>query len=185
MAPITQTFADGFRSVEIANEFIKRANASGQSLTNMQLQKLVYFAHGWSLAISGKRLTAEDPQAWDNGPVYRDLWEHLRDKGKSGIKSPLGPDDTNPFVALIKDFKPSPPYQAELNQEQIDLLDTVWARYGDYGAFKMSDMTHQDGTPWDKTYYGLGRNAPITADLIEEHYLKLGATSRERQTAAQ
>ena len=64
-------------SAEIANEFIRRAAAEKRALTQMQLQKLVYIAHGWNLAINGEKLTHDDPQAWDYGPVYRDLWEAL------------------------------------------------------------------------------------------------------------
>lgn len=171
-------------SVAIANAFIERADAQGKKLTNMQLQKLVYFAHGWMLAAFGERLTEEDPQAWDNGPVYRDLWEHMRNLGKRPVSKKLSPDDTNPFISLIKDHKPASPYEANLSVEEQQILDAVWERYGNYGAFKMSDMTHQPGTPWDQVYYNHGRNAPITSELIEEHYIKLGGTARDQSAQA-
>ena len=37
----------------IANEILARATGAGVSLTSMQLIKLVYIAHGWSLAVYG------------------------------------------------------------------------------------------------------------------------------------
>jgi uncharacterized phage-associated protein len=39
----------------------------------MQLQELVYIAHGWCLAISGEPLTGERPEAMPYGPEYRRL----------------------------------------------------------------------------------------------------------------
>lgn len=68
-------------SPAIANEFIRRARADGRSLTQMQLQKLVYIAHGWNLAVNGRPLTVDAPKAGDFGPVYTELWGALRHYG--------------------------------------------------------------------------------------------------------
>ena len=76
-------------SAALANEFIDRANSCGKQLTQMQLQKLVYIAHGWNLAINGSPLTEDTPQAWDYGPVYRDLWLALRSFGKSAVNEKI------------------------------------------------------------------------------------------------
>ena len=73
----------------IANEFIRRAASEGKSFTQMQLQKLVYIANGWNLAISGVPLTQDEPQAWDYGPVYPYLWKALRSYGREGVKRPI------------------------------------------------------------------------------------------------
>ena len=59
-------------SLAIANEFIRRSLAAPEiELTQMKLQKLVYFAHGWNLVASdGDPLVEDEVQAWDYGPVF-------------------------------------------------------------------------------------------------------------------
>ncbi len=54
----------------VANEFIKLAKKHGKKpLTHMQLQKLVYIAHGWSFALGEEEapLIADTVEAWDWG----------------------------------------------------------------------------------------------------------------------
>lgn len=40
-----------------------------------KLQKLLYYAQGWHLAVTDRRLFAEDLEAWAEGPVIRSVWE--------------------------------------------------------------------------------------------------------------
>ena len=68
-------------SPDIANEFIRRGLREGRAFDQMQLQKLVYIAHGWCLAFSGEPLTGDRPEAWDFGPVYRRLANALQSQG--------------------------------------------------------------------------------------------------------
>jgi uncharacterized phage-associated protein len=52
----------------IANEFILRAEHAGKQLTHMQLQKLVYLAHGWGLAVTGDPLIEDEFEAGISAP---------------------------------------------------------------------------------------------------------------------
>ena len=72
-------------SLAIANEFLRRAKDDGRELTQMHLQKLVYLAHGWCLAVTGKPLIEEKIQAWDYGPVIKPLYDALKSYGSANI----------------------------------------------------------------------------------------------------
>ena len=54
-----------YNALVVANYFIDKAKAEGVSLTPMKLQKLIYMAHGWHLALYDKPLIDEQFQAWD------------------------------------------------------------------------------------------------------------------------
>src|SRR5260370_7712236 len=72
----------------VANEFLELAKKDGQQLTQMQLQKLVYFAYGWYLAITGTRLIDERVEGWQWGPVFPSIYKGLKRFGSSSVTEP-------------------------------------------------------------------------------------------------
>jgi uncharacterized phage-associated protein len=161
-------------SMAIANEFLK-LQGSEQGLTQMQLQKLAYIANGWNLAINGEPLIAEDVQAWDNGPVYRDLWDHVTGYGSAFITKLISPANKPNFFGAVQSKEP---YSAQLTESERQIVEHVWRRYGRHGAFQLSKMTHQPGTPWYKAYFGRGKNTVIHPDDIKQHYTELARAAR-------
>jgi uncharacterized phage-associated protein len=145
----------------IANEFLKLKNGPANQ---MWLQKLVYMAHGWNLAINDAPLVSGRIEAWDGGPVMRLIWEHIRDFGRnaSGL---FGKSSDEPFVA-------------DLSERERAVIEHVWKRYGGYTGQQLSDMTHQEGTPWSNAYFGRGRNARLLDDDIKQHFTDLALAGR-------
>ena len=151
----------------IANEFLRRH--SGTTIpAQVQLQKLVYVAHGWNLAVNGAPLVSEMPEAWDNGPVFRTLWNHMRD---FGFGSRTG---------LLEDPLTRRPIKEALAAEEAGVIEHVWSRYRHYTGLELSRMTHEPGTPWTGTYFTRGRNAPIPNELVRRYYTDLALSGRAR-----
>jgi uncharacterized phage-associated protein len=160
-------------SMAIANEFLKKPGALGV-LTQMQLQKLTYIAHGWNLALNETRLVADELEAWDYGPVFPMLYDHAKYFGKSPISRLITDrDDDKISFFLGTSAEHGKPYEALLSGPEREVLNRVWDRYKYYSAFTLSDLTHKPGTPWYETYFGRGKNAVIIDQLIQEHYLEL------------
>jgi uncharacterized phage-associated protein len=158
-------------SPAIANEFIRLAAKDGRALTQMQLQKLVYIAHGWNLAINSAPLTLDDPQAWEYGPVYRELHQALRHYGRSGVTREIKNED---FTPGIFDDEPSKSAVASLSENERALIQRVYNDYGRFHAFQLSALTHRDGTPWTAVYAnGAGRSHVIPPDMIRNHFVEL------------
>ena len=65
----------------IANYFLDLARAQEKALTPLKIQKLVYFANGWHLAIKGVPLINEQVEAWRFGPVIPSLYTHFERMG--------------------------------------------------------------------------------------------------------
>ncbi len=158
-------------SAALANEFIDRANNCGKQLTQMQLQKLVYIAHGWNLAINGAPLTEDTPQAWDYGPVYRDLWLALRSFGKSAVNKKIKIGQVG--AGYFSDNRDEE-IHADLSPEEKSIVDKVFELYSDFHAYQLSAMTHKEGTPWYQIYEVEGtKRGYIDADRIKEHFVSL------------
>jgi hypothetical protein len=79
-----------------------------------------------------------------------------------------------------------PAYSAHLTRREHSIIDHVWRKYGALGGTRLSNLTHQPGTPWFATYRaGRGRNEPIDNLLIKEHYDEIArrAAQNARATA--
>lgn len=132
----------------VANYFLSRVDEeAGDLISNLKLQKLLYYAQGFHLAIFDTPLFTNDIQAWKHGPVVESLYHTYKDHGSGGIP-PLKEMDTDIF-----------------SDEVIELLDEIHNMYGQYGAWKLRNMTHEE-PPWKSTYkdgVGSGRVIPLEA----------------------
>ena len=163
-------------SPQIANEFIRRAAADGRALTQMQLQKLVYIAHGWKLAITGHPLTHDDPEAWEYGPVYKELRRALRSYGRSNVEREIRNCEYIPGAFEDDDNAPA---IAALDESETSIIDQVYDKYGKFHAFQLSALTHREGTPWTEVYdAGRGKFDEIPAELIRGHFVELAQNNQ-------
>jgi uncharacterized phage-associated protein len=161
-----------FAPEAIANAFLSKQGGLGR-LTQMQVQKLVYIAHGWMLGLAGQPLVGMEPEAWDRGPVFPTMRDRIKFSGSSPIRSLIHENDGNPFARLGEGNRGSV-FEAQMSPYEQSVLDHVWSRYGSFSAFKLSDLTHLPSTPWSQVYKdGVGRNSPISNELIQGHYNEL------------
>jgi uncharacterized phage-associated protein len=137
----------------VANKFVDVAH---RLMTQMTLHKLTYIAHGWNLAIFDEPLVADEPEAWDNGPVFPLMWARVMEFGCDPQGRILG--GAGRAAAL------------RLSRSQEDLLKRVWKRYSRFSAGTLSNMTHEPGTPWTQTYRGEGSRTIIDNEMIKTHY---------------
>lgn len=140
----------------VANELLRIAKHRGIALTNMQVQKLVYIAHGYSLAILHRGLFRQPVEAWRWGPVIQDLYHSLRRYG-SGIVT-----DTIPILNMDS-----------LTETDRKLIEKVLDAYGRFSGPQLSTMTHKEGTPWYEVYRPNISGLTISNPAIERHYTGL------------
>lgn len=119
--------------VDIANYFIGFANMTGDYVTNLKLQKLVYYAQAWYLANFGKPLFEEDFEAWVHGPVIPSLYRKYKKYGSSPIIEDID-------LTKIK---------SKFNADVVLLLDEVIKVYMPAGGYQLEQMTHVE-SPWIK-----------------------------------
>lgn len=153
-----------YSSIAVANGFLDLARASALTVpptTNMKVQKLVYIAHGFTLAMRHEPLISSHVHAFQWGPVIPVLYEALKKYGDKPVPGP---------VELLPETEP-------LNVNDADgvyaaIVRGVWDKYGKLSAAQLSNITHQPDTPWDKTWKASPFGV-IPNDLIESHYLDL------------
>lgn len=141
--------------LDVANFFIDIANtAEDDCITNLRVNKLLYFAQAWSLVRLGKPLFEEDFQAWKFGPVVPSIYQEFKDYGKNNIDSVKGDYSIDSFT-----------------EDELDLLMDVLREYGQYSSPALVDITHGVGTPWAKVFKDRANNV-ISKESMEDYFEK-------------
>jgi uncharacterized phage-associated protein len=173
-----------YSPLAIANAFVARAKEEGVRISNMKLQKLLYFAQGHSHAMRGERLIDEDPQAWDYGPVYPAVYTAFRRFGSGNI-SALAEDNSDPANWFNDDPDYVPSTVATPEDEQVNkFLDAVWDAYKGKSAILLSEMSHVAGGPWAKARERASRNSVIHDEDISEYFKAARKAALAKKTQA-
>lgn len=156
----------------VANYFLDLAGGTGHKLTPLKIQKLVYYAHGWHLALKKEPLLDERVEAWKFGPVIPSLYHEFKIYGSNPIE----------HKAVEVSLVDGDVYQHEhsindsCSLEEVGftekLLKRIWEVYKNHSGLQLSELTHQPGTPWDRarTAYGDVKNADIPDEWIREYF---------------
>lgn len=128
---------------------------SGDSITHLKLQKLIYYVQAWSLALRDKPLFEEDMQAWAHGPVADSVFQEYRDYGFEAIPAPT----TVPEI---------------LNEDAEHIMEVVNV-YSEHSAKVLERMTHNE-QPWLEARKNLPPEArsktPIDKNTMRVFYRK-------------
>ncbi len=138
--------------LEIANWFLAK-----KPMSHLKLQKLCYYAQAWNYALKNSRLIDTDFQAWVHGPVSPALYEKFRGFGFDSIK--------------IKGN-----YKSVIEDEDLELLESVWTTYGEYAANALEALTHRE-LPWIEARVGYKADercqVVILPSTMRKYYLSI------------
>ena len=152
-----------YSAIAVANNFIELANRAGdKTVTPMKLQKLVYFAHGWHLALTEAPLIKEHVEAWKFGPVVPSVYHEFKDCGNDPI-SKLG----TVFDLESGTFDFTTP-RVDENSQAVPLLKRIWETYGKYSGIQLSNATHLPGTPWFVIWEEQGGKNRLGTDIPDD-----------------
>ena len=115
---------------DIAKCFLFLDDASeGDGISNLKLQKLVYYAQGFFAAVFDKPLFSNHIEAWTHGPVVPTLYHAYKEHSSNRIPVP-------------QDFD-----KGALTDDEFGLVEEVFEVFGQFSAWKLRSMTHEE-TPW-------------------------------------
>lgn len=147
----------------VANYILDSAHSYRiENVTLMQLLKLVYLSHGWSLVFSNTPLVRQLPQAWQLGVVYPTIYKQLVSYANTPIGKRLIDNYTN--LTFTTDM---------LTETQQKIIKAVCLSYGRMNAYDLSNIITKTGGPWEITIRkeGLYKEIPLT--VMEEYFRTL------------
>lgn len=146
-------------AMQVAQYFLALQDEdAGDLISHMKLQKLLYYAQGLSLAMTGAPLFPERIAAWQHGPVVPDIYHAF--KGWGGNPIPIEEGDNR----TIRD------------EGVIDFLNEVYDVFGQYSAWKLRNMTHQEA-PYQEAEDSQGEISQDSMQRFFRRYLTNGEES--------
>lgn len=123
------------------------SNQPENDITNMKIQKLLYYSQGTHLALHGERLFTQEIEKWQYGPVVPEVYHNLKIYSSNVIELQL------PFSFEL------------LSEHQVKTLQMVFEFFGQFSAIKLMNLTH-DETPWNS----VEMNETIPTEIITDFF---------------
>ncbi len=146
------------KALEVARYFItlnkEQCLDEPIDLSKLKLQKLLYYAQGYYTALFNKPLFEENIEAWEHGPVIREVYDAL--KHIEGIYIP-----TNTYAMSDSEID-------LLDKNAKELIEDVFSVMGQYSAWKLRERTHNE-SPWENNYEK-GQNKLIPLEDIKSYF---------------
>lgn len=140
-----------YSAIDIAKKIVCKTDVlHGDTISNLKLQKLLYFMQGFHLAWFGAPLFNERMEAWTYGPVVPVVFQEFKRYKQRAINPERYSD------SLV------------LSGEEQQLFDRVYSEYNRFSAVTLMNMTHTEG-PWKN--HGIGDE--ITNEELRTFFLTL------------
>lgn len=153
----TQYIKSPYSAENVAKHFIYLAsqvfvgdNKEREGITNLKLQKILYFAQAYYLSKLNKPLFNETIEAWEYGPVVPSVYRKYSKHGSETI--------------LVEKDEPS------ISDEDKQNLKRIWDLFGGYSAGRLVEIAHAH-SPWKEAY--ASQNKVISHKSISEYYSPL------------
>lgn len=133
-------------AMEIAKYTVSRRYRSGDPISNLQLQKILYFLQFIYASDNGALLFADQFEAWPYGPVIRDVYIEFSDCGGFPIKRG---------------------FDIEIEESLRPFLDAGIDTLAGKSPWELVSISHAEGSPWDLVYNKQNRHkGTISNELI-------------------
>lgn len=123
-------------------------------MTNLRVNKLLYFIQGCYLSRKNEPLFEENFEAWKLGPVIPSIYNRYKVYGNNPITKESVTEDI------------------ELPRDVMMVITDVLREYGKYTTRKLVAITHESNTSWSKVFVE-GQNNEISRDLIKDEFSKI------------
>ena len=121
---------------EVALAIIAFCNDHGEWLTNLRLQKMLYYCQGWHLGYYGLPLFLEDLQAWVLGPACPPIFQEF------------ARFQHMPIDVIVPDGSVAPALAEHVRE--------IWEAYGSLSTYDLEYYACHE-TPWLNARRGLFR----------------------------
>ncbi len=152
----------GHDARSVANYLLRHAKEKSVTLTVNNLVKLVFFSHGWTLALLHRPLIRDRAIATKIGPM---IWSVYRGFKRQGLYA------QEELTGLKEEH---------FSEQEMTVMEEVFLHYGHKSPFELTSIITKLGSPWDQVRH-YGNFLAIPDAITHEYYFKLAEKNRKRQ----
>ena len=135
----------------IYNLFIE-TDQGADGISNLKLQKLLYYAQSAFLALKNELLFSNEIVAWQHGPVIEEIYHKYKDFGSGDIEVNI---ENGP----------------QIDKETEKILMNVYDTFGEYSAWGLRNLTHSE-KPWLETPLNKVISTETMKESFKENYVE-------------
>jgi uncharacterized phage-associated protein len=144
----------------IANTVLDAADRYGIAVSNLKLQKLLYFAHGRYLVLHNQPLVRGSFEAWQHGPVQPLVYQQFKEFGAENILARA--------MALNPVTREKLQIASVFETDVVRVVDKVVLEFGDITPGRLVAITHARNGPWDVTIKNAAQHANLGLQISDE-----------------
>jgi uncharacterized phage-associated protein len=151
----------------IANFILDLAENEGSALSNLAINKVVFFLHANFLVQFGRPLVSAKVEAWNYGPVFREIYRAFKsfdDQPIIGRAFRINPENGSRELCVC-----------DFSQDEQSFLQEIARKYIHLSPRALVAMSHEKGGPWDQVWnHVTPTNASmcISNEIIKDWYDK-------------
>jgi uncharacterized phage-associated protein len=161
----TKSLVSVDKPINVLSAAKRLCERSGWTLTNLQLQKIMYLAQMFHLGSKGSRLINGDFEAWAYGPVLPVVYSQAKIFGGGPVREVFGAG-------------------AVLDPARAKLLDDAYDQLGKLSAGRLVSITHWRDGAWAKYYKPSVRGIKIPDEAIIDEYHAHARDQQQRRNSA-
>lgn len=158
-----------YEARKISNFLIARSETHKFPLTNLRLNKLLYFIHGWGLTSRPDGLVRNHFLAWAHGPVVRPVYDAFKRFDDDPITEPAQ------YLDYVTGENRVIAYD-DISPDDTAVIERVFRSYDHYTTGQLVSISHVVGGPWHTVYSASAKdnraNLRIPNNIIRAHFLK-------------
>jgi uncharacterized phage-associated protein len=145
------------KAIDVAEWFVQKAivdtDSGGEYMTQLKLQKLLYYVQGFYMAVNnGTKLFDGTIAKLQYGPVVKELM------------TLLGKYKSNPIMESIGGNA------SGFDNKALAILEFVYEKFGQFSASKLVSMTHEE-TPWKEAEFGKEIKTDTIFQFFKQNYV--------------
>lgn len=134
----------------VANLVLEVASREGAQVTNLAVNKIVYFVYVDYLLACGAPLSVAKIEAWEHGPVFRELYSALKSFGDKPIEGRITKID--PMTGHNVECK------IECSESELAFIEPIIRKLLKLSASKLRALSHLEGGPWHRVWCHSGES---------------------------